>query len=268
MTKPATLALRALFFFLLTLPAFALEPSNGVPYAHDGEDPEGRCAVDIDAPEGAENLPVIVWFHGGGLTEGSRSIPAELKNKGCVVVAPGYRLSPKVKSPVYIEDAAAAIAWVFENIAKYGGDPNKIFLTGHSAGGYLVTMVALDKKYLAEHNIDANRIAGVIPYSGQAITHFTIRKERGIPSLQPVIDDLAPLYHVRKDAPPFLITTGDREQELYGRYEENAYFQRMMKLVGHPSVELVEFPGTNHGSMVPPSHPLLLKFIEKHSAKN
>lgn len=267
MTKLATYTFRILFFLLLTTAAFTLEPTTAVPYSHKGEDPEGRCAVDIYSPEGAKDLPVIVWFHGGGLTEGFRAIPGELKNKGCVVVGAGYRLSPKVKCPVYIEDAASAVAWVFNNISKHGGDPNKIFLSGHSAGGYLVTMITLDKKYLAEHGIDANRIAGVVPYSGQAITHFTIRKERGIPSLQPVIDDFAPLYHVRKDAPPFLITTGDREKELYGRYEENAYFQRMMKLVGHPSVELVEFPGTNHGSMVPPSHPLLLQFIEKHTAK-
>lgn len=67
-----------------------------------------------------------------------------------------------------------------------------------------------------------------------AITHFTVRQERGIEGTQPVVDELAPLYHVRKDAPPLLLITGDREMEMMGRYEENAYRMRMMKVVGHP----------------------------------
>ena len=90
-----------------------------------------------------------------------------------IVVAPNYRLFPKVKSPVYIEDAAAAVAWVFENIETHGGDPRQIFVSGHSAGGYLTSMVGLDKRWLATHNVDANRIAGLIPFSGHTITHFT-----------------------------------------------------------------------------------------------
>jgi len=237
----------------------------GIPYPREGEDPQARCALDIHSPEGAKDLPVIVWFHGGGLTQGERSIPEELKNQSCVVVAAGYRLSPQVKCPTYIEDAASAVAWVFENIAQYGGNPDKIFLSGGSAGGYLATMITLDKKYLAKHEIDSNRIAGLAPYTGQMITHFTIRQERGIPNLQAVVDEMAPLYHVQKDAPPILLTAGDPEKELLGRYEENAYFQRMMKLVGHPEIELVQIPGADHAGVTPPSHLLLLKFVKKHS---
>ena len=84
-------------------------------------------------------------------------------------------------------------------------------------------MIGLDKKWLNVYRIDANRIAGLIPFSAQAITHFTIRKERGIADTQPVVDEYAPLFHVRKDAPPMLLITGDREMEMLGRYEENAY---------------------------------------------
>ena len=80
-----------------------------------------------------------------------------------------------------------------------------------SAGGFLTYMIGLDKKYLNHHEIDANKIAGLIPFSGHAITHFTIRKEMGIAGHQPVIDEWAPLYHVRADAAPLLIITGDRE---------------------------------------------------------
>jgi len=147
----------------------------------------------------------------------------QLKEKGIAVVAANYRLSPRAKSPAYIEDAAAAVAWTFHNIGKYGGSAKRIFVSGHSAGGYLAAMVGLDRRWLAVHQIDANSLAGLIPCSGQAITHFTIRAERGIGDKQPVVDDLAPLYHVRKDAPPMLLITGDRELELLGRYEELPY---------------------------------------------
>ena len=86
----------------------------------------------------------------------------------------------------------------------YGGSSKLIFVSGHSAGGYLGMMITLDKSYLAKYDIDANRIAALIPFSGQAVTHFTVRKERGIKETQPVIDGYAPLYFVRADAPPML----------------------------------------------------------------
>jgi acetyl esterase/lipase len=222
-----------------------------------------RCRLDVYYPSAGKGFATVVWFHGGGLTSGSKSIPAGLKRKGIAVVAAGYRLSPRVKCPAYIEDAAAAVAWTFRNMEKYGGSTNRIFVSGHSAGGYLTDMIGLDRRWLAAFGIDANRIAGLAPFSPQAITHFTIRSERGIKDTQPVVDDLAPLFHVRKDAPPMLVITGDREKELLGRYEENAYFWRMMKLVGHPDIELRELPGFTHGNMPEPAFPLLLEFIAK-----
>ena len=224
-----------------------------------------RCALDVHYPEGGKDLPVIIWFHGGGLTEGKRFLPEELKNQGVVVVAPGYRLSPGVKSPTYVEDAATAVAWVFANIAKYGGSPDKIYLSGASAGGYLAAMVGLDKKYLAAHGIDADKLAGLVPLTGQMVTHFTVRQERGCSNLQPVVDEMAPLYHVRKDAPPVLVITGDRELELLGRYEENAYFVRMMKVVGHPDITLYELQGHNHGETTPTGNRLLLRHVKTKS---
>jgi acetyl esterase/lipase len=225
-----------------------------------------RCVLDIYYPKNVQNFATIVWIHGGGLTGGEKEIPEALKNKGVAIIAINYRLYPKVKAPVYIEDTAAAVAWAFKNIQKYGGDEDLIFVSGHSAGGYLASMIGLDKKWLAVHTIDANTIAGLIPFSGHTITHFTVREERGIPGTQPVIDDLAPLYHVRADAPPMLLITGDRELELLGRYEENAYFMRMMKIVGHKQIVLYELDGYGH-AMTQPAFPLLLnevKRISKH----
>ncbi|MEA3461385.1 MAG: alpha/beta hydrolase, partial [Bacteroidota bacterium] len=125
-----------------------------------------RCVLDLYHPVDIQGFPTVVWFHGGGLSGGNKSIPKELMNQGMAVVAVNYRLYPKVKAPVYIEDAAAAVAWVFNHIEDYGGDPDLIFITGHSAGGYLTSMVGMDKRWLKEYEIDANRIAGLIPFSG------------------------------------------------------------------------------------------------------
>lgn len=223
---------------------------------------DSQCRLDVYCPKGKAAVSTIVWFHGGGITGGKKEIPAALMEKGCAVVGVGYRFSPKAKAPAYIEDAAAAVAWVFQNIGRYGGNNKLIFVSGHSAGGYLGLMITLDKKYLAKYGIDADNIAALIPFSGQAITHFTVRKERGIKDVQPVIDDLAPLYHVRADAPPVLLITGDREKELLGRYEENAYLARMMKLAGHSKTTLYELQGFDHSGMAQPAFPLLLQQVQ------
>ncbi|MGN7202941.1 alpha/beta hydrolase [Pedobacter sp. SAFR-022] len=221
-----------------------------------------KCRLDIYYPKNVKNFATIVWFHGGGITGGRREIPAALLDKGVAVIGVGYRLSPKAKAPAYIEDAAAAVAWAFKHIANYGGNNKLIFVSGHSAGGYLGTMITLDKQYLAKYKLNADAIAGLIPFSGQAITHFTVRQEMGIKDTQPTIDKYAPLYHVRADAPPMLLITGDREMELLGRYEENAYLNRMMKLAGHKTTRLYELQGFDHGGMAVPAFPLLLKEVE------
>lgn len=222
-----------------------------------------RCRLDVYYPVSKEDFATVVWFHGGGLKAGEKSIPKPLKKAGVAVVAVNYRLHPRVKSPAYVEDAAAAVAWTFRHIEEFGGSPERIFVSGHSAGGYLTSMVGLDKRWLAAHDINADDIAGLIPYSGHTITHFTVRAERGIDGKQPIIDDMAPLYHVRKDAPPLLLITGDRELEMLGRYEENAYLWRMMQVVGHENTTLHELDGYNHGQMADPAHPILLRFIRR-----
>ena len=221
-----------------------------------------RCVLDIYFPKEVKSFSTIVWFHGGSLKAGEKEIPEALKNQNLAVVGVNYRLYPKVKAPGYIEDAGAAVAWVFKNIGSYGGDPGSIFVSGHSAGGYLASMVGFDKSYLAKYDIDANQIAGLIPFSGHTITHFTVREERGIEGTQPVIDELAPLFHVRADAPPLLMITGDREKELLGRYEENAYMMRMMKVAGHKDTRIMELDGYDHG-MTFPAFPLLIDEVRR-----
>lgn len=221
-----------------------------------------QCTLDIYFPENQKDFATIIWFHGGGLTKGEKQIPKALKNKGYAVVGVEYRLSPKVTAPSYIEDAAAAVSWVFKNIEKYGGNKKLIFISGHSAGAYLGTIITMDKSYLAQYNIDPMEIAGLISFSGQVITHFTIRKEQGIKSTQPSIDKYAPINFVRADTPPILLITGDREMELLGRYEENAYFLRMMKLNNNKKIRLYELQGFDHSGMSEPAFPLLLNEVE------
>ena len=228
---------------------------------------KSRCKLDIYYPSSQKDFVTVVWFHGGGIKSGNKHIPEKLMEKGIAVVAVNYRLYPKVNCPVYIEDAAAAVAWTFKNIEKHGGNPDKIVVSGHSAGGYLCSMVGLDKKWLAEFKIDANKIAMLVPFSGHTITHMTVREERGIDSKQPVIDEFAPLFYVRNDAPPLVLITGDRELEMLGRYEENAYMYRMMKVAGHEKTKLFELDGFNHGGMVSPALEILLQEIKPLNEK-
>ncbi|WP_225621369.1 alpha/beta hydrolase [Euzebyella marina] len=258
-----------LFILLLSVSSgfaqITYELKENIPY-YDTESQKSdaylkeRCKLDVYFPKDTSNVVTVVWFHGGGLEGGNKHIPEGLLEQGVAVVTVNYRLHPKVKHPVYIEDAAAAVAWTFNHIKEYGGSPDKIFVTGHSAGGYLASMVGLDKEYLKKFNIDADKIAGLIPLSGHSITHFTIRKEMGIAGTQPIVDKYAPLFHVRKDAPPILLITGNREKEMLGRYEEVAYLYRMFKVVGHEDVELMEMDGYGH-NMVYPAIPPLLDFV-------
>lgn len=208
-----------------------------------------RCTLDLQIPTDAENFPTIVFFHGGGLEGGNKYFPEELTGRGYAIATVNYRLSPKAKAPAYIEDAAAAVAWVVRNIEQHGGDPTKVIVTGYSAGAYLTSMIGLDKSYLEAHDVNADDLAALIPVSGFAITHMTPRKERGIPADRPIIDDLAPLYHIRADAPPICLITGDYKKDMLMRAEENQYLAAMLEHVGHPDVTLVVVPGADHGTV-------------------
>ena len=242
----------------VTVMAQGYQQVNDIPYTvkNDTYSLE-RLKLDIYHPEGGANHPVIVWFHGGGLEGGNKEIPAQLKEKGLVVVGVNYRLLPRVTVRETLDDAAEAVAWVFRHIADYGGDTHKIVVTGHSAGGYISMMLCLDKKWLAAYSIDADSVMMYVPFSGQAITHYNVRKMQGIPPLQPTIDEYAPLYWVRGNCPPLVLICGDRELELYGRYDENQYLARMMKLAGHQHTYLYELDGHGHGGMVAPGFHIL-----------
>lgn len=218
---------------------------------------EERLKLDIYSPDHETDCPVVVWFHGGGLEAGQKEIPQNLREKGIVVVGVNYRLLPKVTVKETLDDAAEAVAWVYRHIDAYGGDKHKMVVAGHSAGGYLTMMLCLDKQWLGKYGVDADSVMLYVPFSGQAITHFNVRKMQGIGPLRATIDEFAPLYWVRKDCPPLVLICGDRELELYGRYDENQYLARMMKLAGHSQTYLYELQGHGHVEMVSPGFHIL-----------
>lgn len=224
---------------------------------------DSLCRLDVYYPENKKDFATIIWFHGGSLRSGRRSVPEALKNKGYAVVAVDYRLTPHVSVIDCIDDAAAAVAWTVENIHLYGGSADKVFIAGHSAGAYLSLMLGLDKKWMARYDMDPDRIfKAILSYSSQAASHTTYRETNGWSRFNVVCDSMAPMNHIRPDCVPVLLMTGDRELELLGRYEENAYFWRMMKLSGHRNVTLYEFDGFNHRSMTKPGHLIALQYIK------
>lgn len=209
-----------------------------------------HCKLDVYYPKGTKGYATVVWFHGGGLTEGARYFP-DLKEQGIALVPVSYRLAPKAQAPVFLEDGAAAVAWVLKNIARYGGDPQKVFVAGHSAGAYLASMIALDPKWLGAQKASNRSLAGVIAVSGQMTTHFTIKQLRGDkgPQLRPIIDEYAPLYHASKEVPPICLIVGGRAIEFKSRVEENQLMAVTLRNLGHTRVEFHEMAGLDHGTV-------------------
>ena len=257
-----------LFLAALGLNAQGYKQVNDINYTRktDGYAQE-RLKLDVYYPEGEKDCPVIVWFHGGGLEAGEKEIPDRLKGKGWVVVGVNYRLLPKVTIRETLDDAAEAVAWVFRHAADYGGDPGKIVVTGHSAGGYLGMLLCLDKSWLAAYGTDADSVMMYVPFSGQAVTHYNIRKMQGLKPLQVTVDEFAPIRWVRPDCPPLVLICGDRELELYGRYDENQYLARLMKLVGHQETYLYELDGHGQGTMVDPAFHILETHLNRMLGK-
>jgi acetyl esterase/lipase len=229
-------------------------------------DPDNRCVLNIRHPAAQPGFPTLVWFHGGGLTTGKREFP-DFIGQGVALVAAGYRLSPQAKCPDFLTDAAAATAWTIKNISRYGGDPGKVFIGGHSAGGYLAAMLAMDPKWLKPHGLTHSSLAGFIPVSAQVTTHFHVKELRGIPGppLLPVIDDFAPLHFVSKDLPPICIITGDRRIEFKCRVEENELLVATLRNLDHPDVEFHELKDLDHGTVTRGAARLMPVFIERIS---
>jgi acetyl esterase/lipase len=190
---------------------------EGVPFT-----PYGRLKLDVYAPRGQSGpLPVIVFFYGGGWTDGERGgyefVGRALAALGYVVVVPDYRLVPEIEYPVFLEDCAAAVRFVTENAGAWGGDDRAVVLAGHSAGAYNAVMLAL-KPRLFEMSGLAGRLRAVAGISGP----YDFYPFDG-PISQRVFgawhEPLAtqPVEYVRAGLPPFFLATGERDRLVYPR---------------------------------------------------
>jgi len=212
-----------------------------------------RCKLDVYLPAKREGFASLVWLHGGGLTGGNKdsdatkAVARSLANGGIAVVVVNYRLSPREKFPAYIEDTAAAFAWAHAHIAQHGGAADRVFVGGHSAGAYLTMMVGLDPRYLSAVGLKPGDIAGLVPVSGQTMTHYTVREERGLPKQRIMADEAAPIFHVAKQTPPMLVVMGDRDMP--GRLEENLYFVSALKIAGNTGVQFMKAENRDHGGV-------------------
>ncbi len=140
----------------------------------EGEDAaKNKNKLDLYLPEGVHDFPVMLFIHGGAWVFGDKeqfglyhNLATYWARRGVGVVVANYRLSPGVKHPAHVQDVAKAFAWTKANIAKYGGDVHQLFVSGQSAGGHLVSLLATDESYLKAENAKISDIKGVLTLSG------------------------------------------------------------------------------------------------------
>lgn len=152
---------------LLTAALATQEVKRDIPYAEPALD---RQTLDLYAPRDAKNLPVVFWIHGGGWQTGDKSEiqekPRAFVDHGFVFVSTNYRLLPKVEMLTIFQDVAKSLGWVYHHIAAYGGDPNRIFVMGHSAGAQLAALMCIDERYLKAEGVPFSALKGCVPVDG------------------------------------------------------------------------------------------------------
>src|SRR5438309_11917004 len=217
----------------LLLVAFALlsevraqDVKRDIPYADPAD---ARQVLDVYAPHDARNLPVVFWIHGGGWQTGDKTSvqvkPQFFMEKGFVFVSTNYRLLPSVDMATIVRDIARSIHWVHEHIAEHGGDPNQLFIMGHSAGAQLAALVCTDDRYLKAEGLSLAITKGCVPVDGDTYdvpaiieTAETRRRVHGLPQAKfghrekfgndpAKHHDFSAVTHVAtgKGIPPFLI---------------------------------------------------------------
>jgi arylformamidase len=182
--------------FLCLLAGFAVAESGfgqdvrrDVRYADPAHE---RQVLDIYAPKGAKNLPVVFWIHGGGWQAGNKSDvqekPRVFVERGFVFVSTNYRLLPAFPMETIIRDVAKSLGWMHAHIAEYGGDPQRVFVMGHSAGAQLAALICTDERYLKAEGVPFSVLKGCVPVDGDTYdvpaiieTAETRRKVHGQP---------------------------------------------------------------------------------------
>ncbi|MEQ7873829.1 alpha/beta hydrolase [Sphingomonas sp. ASV193] len=226
----------------------ARQVGDGIAY---GPDPRQR--LDIWVPEGGgAGRPVVVFFYGGGWNSGERGdygfVGRALAARGFVTVVPDYRLVPAVRYPAFVEDGAAAVRWVRANIARHGGDPRRIHLSGHSAGAYIAAMLALDRDFAAGPIESAALLSG--PYD---FAPFDDPRSIAAFGNWPDAAATQPVHYARRDAPPMLLVHGTADEVVRPRNSEA--LAAALRAKGAP-VELALYPGKSHIDTIKSLSPL------------
>ncbi|MCU1423559.1 MAG: esterase [Microbacteriaceae bacterium] len=213
--------------------------------------------LDVIAPKGAREgdpLPVYVYFHGGGWTSGDKSVLtkycASQADAGMVVVNVNYRMATGFRMSHILDDADAALAWVRDNVAAHGGDPDRIVLGGDSAGGQITALYAamLHSRELAQHYsiapaLDPASVIGLVQHC--SVSDFSVMFDRSfilglgfvrilLPhrgrgrSLRDAARYLSPIEWVGPGYPPVLVTTSERDY----LYEANLNFADRLRTHG------------------------------------
>jgi acetyl esterase/lipase len=268
--------LTAVLFLLVAVPLLAQGVvTRDVDYVSE-VDYEGGCdLLDIYMPEGAADVPVVVFFHGGALRAGDKSfyqvVAQRLIPHGIGVISANYRLTPSVMHPAHVQDAAAATAWVVENIARYGGDPENVYVAGHSAGAYLAALLLLDPTHLGEHDLTPASIRGSIPISAFLYVEETAAdRPKDVWGTDPA-DWLAASVtpHISTARGRMLLVYADGDSEW--RRRQNDTFGEAMLAAGNHTVQVIEVPNRNHVSLMTGLNApddrigdLIRRFIEEH----
>ncbi len=211
-------------------------------------------SLDLYLPAGKQNVPLVFYVHGGGWRAGDKANPTTLVNMfgrmGVGLASINYRLAPEVKHPGQIQDVAKAFAWVYKNASQYGIDRNRIVITGASAGGQLVSLLALNPEYLSKEGVPSDAIKGVASVSGvydlaawPEPVMMPTRKEQAFGLDPAVLRDASPSTYVTAKAPPFLITFTDWDLFMI---RENTLEMYNLMLNKGANVQLVMVPGRNH----------------------
>ena len=249
-------------------------------FAGDGANPDYHV-LDLYVPEGVHGFPTVVFAHGGAWQAGKKSsagpesFSITMANAGIACANINYRLSPEVKHPEHSRDFARAVRFVRDEIAGFGGDPDKLFLAGHSAGAHLAALVALDKKYLAEAGVPETAIRGAIPISGpfdlsrRDFEFFKWLKLDKVFEDDDARRDATVFNYVRSDAPPMLIFAAELES-LYVISDAESLSDALARAGAHAEYRLI--PLRNHGTILrrfgakmDMTSDLTLKFIRRKS---
>lgn len=224
------------------------ERTAGIAYGSDE-----RQLLDVYVPQAGdeEGRPVVVFIYGGGWTEGSRDryrfVASALAERGLITVIPDYRLHPEGAFPVFVSDAALAVAWTLREISRYGGDPARVFLMGHSAGAHIAALLALDRRHLEAAGSSSDVIRGMIGLSGAYDFQLTSAPLREVFGAVPDFLDTQPVAFARGDAPPLLLLHGAKDRIAAPRQSESLA-GRIGAAGG--TVELIIYPEVHHSGTV------------------